>query len=88
MDNCAIHHVGPVVHQIETVARAKLIFLPPYSPDLMPLEKLFNQVKSIIKANDGLFQVSTATRALLAMAFGMVTTQDCVGYMQHCGYID
>ena len=88
MDNCAIHHVGPVVHQIETVARAKLLFLPPYSPDLMPLEELFNQVKSILKANDGLFQVSTATRALLAMAFGMVTTQDCVGYMQHCGYID
>ena len=88
MDNCAIHHVRPVVHQIETVAHAKLIFLPPYSPDLMPLEELFNQVKSIIKANDGLFQASTATRVLLAMAFGMVTTQDCVGYMQHCEYID
>lgn len=31
MDNCSIHHVDPVVHLIETVAQAKLVFLPPYS---------------------------------------------------------
>jgi len=37
MDNCSIHHVAPVVHLIETVAQAKLVFLPPYSPDLMSL---------------------------------------------------
>ena len=87
MDNCSIHHVDPVIHLIETVAQAKVIFLSPYSPDLMPLEKVFNQVKSIIKANDGLFQVCTAPRALLAMVFGMVTPQDCIGYIRHSGYI-
>ena len=87
MDNCSIHHVDPVIHLIETVAQAKVIFLSPYSPDLMPLEKVFNQVKSIIKANDGLFQVCTAPRALLAMVFSMVTPQDCIGYIRHSGYI-
>ena len=58
-------------------------FLPPYSPDLMPLEEVFNQVK---KANKS-FQVCTAPRALLAMAFSMVTFEDCIGYIRHCGYI-
>ena len=37
MDNCTIHHVDPVIDMIETNAQAKIIFLPPYSPDLMPL---------------------------------------------------
>ena len=70
--------INPVVYLIESVSQAKLIFLPPYSPDLMPLEEVFHQVKSIIKANDGIFQVSLALKALLAMAFSMFTTQDCI----------
>jgi len=60
MDYCSIHHVAPVVHLIETVAQAKLVFLPPYSPDLMPLEEVFSKVKGVMKANDKVFQVCTA----------------------------
>ena len=52
MDNCAIHHLDQVVNLIETRAKAKVIFLPPYSPDLMPLEELFSKVKSTINANE------------------------------------
>ena len=80
MDNCSVHHmdINPVVHLTESVSQAKLIFLSPYSPDLMPLEEVFHQVKSIIKANDGIFQVSSAPKALLAMAFSMFPTQDCI----------
>ena len=49
----------------------------------MPSEEVFNQVKSILKANDGIFQVCTSPRAFLAMAFGMVTSEDCDGYIRH-----
>ena len=87
MDNCSIHHVDQVRHLIEVVAQAKLIFLPPYSPDLMPLEEVFSKVKAILKANDSLFQVCSAPRALLALAFAEVTTEDCLGYIEHSGYI-
>ena len=76
MDNAAIHHVDQVIYLIETVAQAKIVFLPPYSPDLMPLEEVFSKVKSIMKDNDKLFQACTAPRALLAMAFSMVTPED------------
>ena len=86
LDNAAIHHVDPVVDLIESVAQAKVVFLPPYSPDLMPLEEVFNKVKSIMKANDKVFQVCTAPRALLAMAFSMITPDDCTGYIRHSGY--
>ena len=78
MDNASIHHVQRVKHLIEVQAGARLCFLPPYSPDLMPAEGIFSQVKQIIKQNDKLFQVCTAPRAMIAMVFGMVSTEDCI----------
>ena len=53
MDNASIHHVEEV---IEEEAGAQLLFLPPYSPDLNPLEEVFSKIKGIMKSNDGLFQ--------------------------------
>ena len=58
MDNAAIHHVCPVVRLIQSTG-AKLVFLPPYSPDLNPLEPVFGKVKQILKENDSIFQVCT-----------------------------
>ena len=87
MDNCSIHHTSPVKHLIENVAHAKLLFLPPYSPDLMPLEEVFSKVKYTIKDNDRLFQTCTAPRPMLALAFSMVTPENCAQYVHHSGYI-
>ena len=86
MDNANIHHVEEVTQLIEACG-ARLIFLPPYSPDLNPAEGVFSQVKSLMKENDSLFQVCTAPRAMLAMIFGMISLQDCHGHIIHCGYI-
>lgn len=87
MDNASIHHVDEVTDLIEKQCGAKLCFLPPYSPDLMPAEGVFSQVKSIMKENHKLFQVCTAPRALLAMAFGMVSIENCYGHISRCGYV-
>ena len=86
MDNASIHHVEGVTDLVEHQAGARLVFLPPYSPELDPLEEVFSEVKSIMKQNDAPFQVSSAPRALLAMAFGMVTKEDCLGFIAHSGY--
>ena len=75
MDNASIHHVDNVHDLIENQANTKLIHLPPYSPDLNPVQEVFSQVKSIMKQNDLLFQVSDILRILLLTAFSMVTTQ-------------
>ena len=58
MDNVSIHHVDDVVHAIEHTTHAKAIFIPPCSPDLMPLE-VFSKIKAIMKENDLVFQAST-----------------------------
>ena len=86
MDNCSIHHVDSVVDLIER-HQSKVVYLPPYSPDLMPLEEVFSKVKGVMKENDSLFQVFSAPRALLALAFSHISTDDCIGYIRHSGYI-
>lgn len=68
-------------------AGARLQFLPPYSPDLNPVEGVFSQVKSMMKDNRDLFEVTTSPRALLALLFGIVTVEDCIGHISHSGYI-
>lgn len=87
MDNASIHHVDSVTDLIQNQAGARLLFLPPYSPDLNPLEEVFSQVKAIMKQNDHLFQVTTIPRIILAIAFGMVTKEHCHSYISHSGYI-
>ena len=49
LDNASIHHLDQV-YDIITGVGAKLCFLPPYSPDLMPLEEVFSEVKYVLKA--------------------------------------
>ena len=44
LDNCSIHHVPQVAQSIQDVG-ALLIYLPPYSPDLNPIEELFQRSK-------------------------------------------
>jgi transposase len=66
-----------VIDLIENQAQAKLIFLPPYSPDLKPAEQVFSKVKYIMKENDQIFQVCSTPRVLLVDAFAMVTCSDC-----------
>ena len=87
LDNAAIHHVQEVEDLIETQAGCRLCYLPPYSPDMNPAEGVFSQIKSIMKRNDKLFQVYPSPRALIAMAFGMVSTGDCIGHISNSGYI-
>ena len=86
MDNASIHHVEAISNIIEDQAGARLLFLPPYSPDLNPIEEVFSKVKGIMKKNDALFQASSIPRALLTIAFSMVTKDDCSSYITHSGY--
>ena len=86
MDNASIHHVDRVQSLIDQVG-AKILFLPPYSPDLNPCEEVFSQVKGILKQNDDLFQVCKSPRVFLCLAFRMVTREDCQSYISHSGYL-
>ena len=86
LDNASIHHVDEVTELIEEQAGARVLFLPPYSPDLNPLEEAFSQIKSIMKKNRDLFEACTFSRPLLSIAFSMMTAEDCKSYIRDSGY--
>ena len=60
MDNASIHHLARV-QDIITGVGARLVFLPPYSPDLMPLEEVFAEVKALLRANDSIYMYLAST---------------------------
>lgn len=55
MDNASFNH-SERISQMCTEAGVKLVYLPPYSPDLNPIEEFFLELKSFIKRNWGYFE--------------------------------
>lgn len=83
MDNLASHKVAGVGEAIDAVG-ASIWYLPPYSPDLNPIEKLWSKVKTWLRrvaerTVEGLIQaVGHALRA--------VEPNECRAYFRSCGY--
>ena len=82
MDNCAIHHV-PGIAQVIGESGALLHFLPPYSPDLNPIELAFSKVKSEIRNLERSMSECDIETLMLA-GFASITEQDCQGWFSHC----
>ena len=76
MDNASIHHIQEVT-DLNTATEALIRFLPPYSPDLNPIELAFSKVKAFLKANDTIFQATHAPCVLVGSAFSTITQEDC-----------
>ena len=84
MDNLAPHKAPGVREEIEAVG-AGVRYLPPYSPDLNPIENLWSKVKGKLRSI-GARTVETVHDAV-GVAFATVTAADCVGFFRHCGYL-
>jgi hypothetical protein len=78
MDNCSIHHVHPVTQLFED-AGILLLYLPPYSPDFMPIEKTFSYIKYYLKEHDNVWQAMNDPTVLVKAAFGGHTVRG--GYL-------
>lgn len=48
IDNTSFHH-SDRIKEIYKGARVKLVYLPPYSPDLKPIEEIFSELKAFIR---------------------------------------
>ena len=88
LDNAAIHHAHPAIELIEETG-ALAVFLPPYSPDYMPIEECFSKVKSFLRSCDPVIQIQNESEIedLILSAFASVSADDCYGWMKDCGYI-
>ena len=65
---------------------ALVVFLPPYSPDLMPIEECFNTVKLFLKEHEAAIQATDDIIMLIRAAFASVTSEDCIAWSTDCGY--
>ena len=77
LENCLIHHVDHVVDLMESMG-VLVIFLPPYSPDLNPIEEAFSKVKACLKANELAFEVLDDPTDILLGAFASTTQKRTV----------
>ncbi len=84
MDNLSFHKAPRIRQLIESVG-ARLEFLPPYSPDLNPIELCWSKVKTILRTAKA--RTFEALLAALADAFSSVALCDIKAWFAHCGYI-
>ena len=83
MDNMKSHYAKAVKNLLDS-SGVRYIYLPPYSPDLNPIEKLWSKVKAFLRK----FKARTldALPNAIQNAFHAVTVSDCSGWFCFCGY--
>ena len=83
MDNLGAHKVAGIREAIEDKG-AEVIYLPPYSPDLNPIEQCWSKLKSAARA------IGARTRETLEQAIEQiiktVSQADALAWFAHCGY--
>lgn len=83
MDNVAFHQVDGVKEAIEKRG-ARLVYLPPYSPELNPIEPMWGKIKHYLrKASARTFQ---DFKKAIKTAFEMINKTDLQHWFKHCGY--
>ena len=83
MDNMKSHHAKAVRNLLDS-SEIRYIYLPPYSPDLNPIEKLWSKVKSFLRKFKA--RILDALPNAIQNAFHSVTISDCSGWFRFCGY--
>ena len=77
-------HKDAQVDQAIRARGARVEFLPPYSPDLNPIEKMWSKVKAILRARAP--RTSGGLHKAIAYALRQVTAEDARSFFESCGY--
>jgi transposase len=83
MDNLSAHKDARVREAVEA-AGATLLYLPPYSPDLNPIENAWSKIKASLRRAKA--RTLDALVDAYAAALRSITAEDCRGFFRHCGY--
>jgi transposase len=83
MDNLSAH-TGDAVRALIEARGAGLVFLPPYSPDLNPIETCWSKVKAALRTAEA--RTPDELLDALCDALRAVSRDDVVAWFAHCGY--
>ena len=83
MDNLGSHKVAGVREAVEARG-ATLLYLPPYSPDLNPVEQVFAKLKALLRAEAA--RTVEALWAAVGRLIARFPAAECARYLAHCGH--
>lgn len=83
MDNLRAHKVAGIREAVEQ-AGARLLYLPPYSPDLSPIEPCWSKLKTVLRTAKA--RTREALEQAITQALATITVSDACNWFHHCGY--
>jgi transposase len=83
LDNLPAHKVTGVRDAIQA-AGASLLYLPPYSPDLNPIEQVFAKLKALLRRAEPRSRESLWNT--IGRSLDRFSPTECRNYLRHCGY--
>jgi transposase len=83
MDNLSTHKTAAVEEAFRKNG-VRVLYLPPYSPDLNPIENMWSKVKAAIRQKAA--RTVNALMYAMAEALDTITENDCLGYFKNAGY--
>jgi transposase len=83
LDNLGAHKLRSVAEMARAVG-VQLLFLPPYSPDLNPIELAWSKVKAILRSHAARTYEDLENAVVAAMS--AICVEDILGWFRHCGY--
>ncbi len=83
MDNLSSHKAAAIRSAIRS-AGALLIFLPPYSPDLNPIEQAFSKLKTLLRKENA--RTMEQTENCIGALLDRITAKECANYFREAGY--
>ncbi len=83
MDNLPVDHAHVIREALEA-AGAKLVFLPPYSPDLSPIELCWSKLKQLLRSAKARTR-EALDQALTEIINNQICSDDVLGWFAHCG---
>jgi transposase len=83
LDNLSVHKADSIRLALEA-RQCPLLFLPPYSPDMTPIEQAFSKIKAILRRLRA--RVRDALVEAIQLAVDAITPEDAVAWFAHAGY--
>lgn len=83
LDNLSAHKVAGV-EQLIAATGARLLYLPPYSPDFNPIEQAWSKIKQWLRSAKA--RSVEALEGAIAEALRAVTADNALAWFSHCGY--
>lgn len=83
MNNLRVHYIEPVREMLRK-AEIRLLFLPPYSPELNPIKEAWSKIKSIFRGLEA--RTISSFIDILKETYSAITVENISGWFKHAGY--